>query len=216
MRDDFTINNKEILAKRVGYRCSNPVCRQLTTGPQEDPQKTINVGVAAHISAASPGGPRYNVSLNTEQRRSLNNGIWLCQKCAKLVDNDETRYTYDLLCQWKIQAEDIARSEIEGREEQKISIARTNKFLKIEECMPSLINEMKQDLKDHPLYREFVLLKRSWGYWHKDNKLVYYYDHPELDNKVRIIENLGFINDITYNNTKRYVMSEEFVDYLVR
>lgn len=97
------------------------------------------------------------------------------------------------------------------------SISSFYKFLKIEECMPSLINEMKQDLKDHPLYREFVLLKRSWGYWSKGIELVYYYDdYPELDNKVRIIENLGFINDITYNNTKRYVMSEEFVDYLGR
>jgi hypothetical protein len=63
MRDDFPTLIKEMLAKRVGYRCSNPGCRKPTSGPQEDPSKAVNVGVAAHITAASPNGPRYDPSL---------------------------------------------------------------------------------------------------------------------------------------------------------
>ncbi len=113
MRDEFDEKTKEILAKRVGYRCSNPNCRQLTSGPQSDPDKALNIGVAAHITAASPGGPRYNPRLSSEERKSLENGIWLCQNHAKLIDNDEVIYTVDILNEWKRLSESAALLEIE-------------------------------------------------------------------------------------------------------
>src|SRR5690348_11708522 len=56
-RDDFAMPVRELLAKRVRHECSNPDCRRPTSGPQENPLKAINIGVAAHISAASPNGP---------------------------------------------------------------------------------------------------------------------------------------------------------------
>ena len=31
---------------------------------------------------------------------------------------------------------------------------------------------------------------------------------------MRILENLGLVQDITYNNVKRFVFTEELVDYL--
>ena len=114
-RDDFPKTVIEALARRVGARCSNPVCRKLTIGPHSDPIKTVNVGVASHITAASQGGPRYDPSIFSEERQSINNGIWLCQVCAKLIDNDESRFTVKMLRQWKTQAEAAAQSEIEGR-----------------------------------------------------------------------------------------------------
>ena len=114
MRDDFDAKTKETLARRVGYRCSNPGCGKLTSGPQEDPAKAVSIGVAAHITAASEGGPRYDPSLSPEERRSVYNGLWLCQNCAKLIDSDVQRYTSELLREWKRQAEQRARDEIEG------------------------------------------------------------------------------------------------------
>jgi hypothetical protein len=90
VRDDFSVATKELLAKRVGYRCSNPECRQPTIGPQEDPAGTINVGVAAHITAASPNGPRYDTSLTSEQRCSAQNGIW-CVRSCKLGPRDHVK-----------------------------------------------------------------------------------------------------------------------------
>ncbi|MBI5778304.1 MAG: hypothetical protein HZA49_02485 [Planctomycetes bacterium] len=113
-RDDFDKSTKEILAKRVGYKCSNPKCAKLTSGPQESVDKALNIGVASHITAASPGGKRYNASLTEEQRKSIENGIWLCQNCGKLVDNDEKRYPCDLLLQWKKSTEEVALKEVEG------------------------------------------------------------------------------------------------------
>lgn len=114
MRDDFTTPVKESLAKRVGMRCSNPECRQATSGPQLDPRKSVNVGVAAHITAAASGGPRFDGATTPDDRSSIANGIWLCQKCAKLVDNDESRYTADTLRAWKQQAEEHALAEVTG------------------------------------------------------------------------------------------------------
>ncbi len=104
MRDDFTEEVKRTLANRVN-RCSNPDCRMPTSGPQVNSTKYVNVGVAAHITAASPGGKRYDPSLSTEQRKHANNAIWLCQYCAKLVDNDEVRFPIRVLQGWKKAAE---------------------------------------------------------------------------------------------------------------
>lgn len=78
MRDEFPPSVKEELAKRVGYLCSNPACRQPTSGPQSKPSGTVNIGVTAHITAASPDGPRYDASLSSEERKAASNGIWLC------------------------------------------------------------------------------------------------------------------------------------------
>ena len=115
MRDDFPRAVVELLAKRVGQRCSNPGCAQLTSGPHTDNNKAVNVGVAAHITAASPGGPRYDLSLTPEQRSNIENGIWLCQTCAKLVDNDMARYTVTVLRKWQVDAEATALKELETR-----------------------------------------------------------------------------------------------------
>ena len=105
MRDDFSQAVNRIIAERVGYRCSNPGCRALTSGPQNDVTKFLNVGVAAHITAASPGGPRYDPTLSQETRKHPDNGIWLCQNCAKLVDNDPSRFPVSNLYEWKRHAE---------------------------------------------------------------------------------------------------------------
>lgn len=112
MRDDFTEEVRRILAARVGNACSNPDCRALTSGPQSDSTKALNVGVAAHITAASDGGPRYNPSLLSEERRHSDNGIWLCQTCAKLIDNDPSEFTENLLRAWREVAEHRARCSI--------------------------------------------------------------------------------------------------------
>jgi hypothetical protein len=112
MADDFSDLVKKTLAARVGNLCSNPDCRALTSGPQENPAKALNIGVGAHITAASVGGPRYDPDLLTEERSGPTNGIWLCQNCAKLVDNDPARFTVELLRQWKSSAESEARTRI--------------------------------------------------------------------------------------------------------
>jgi hypothetical protein len=114
MRDEFPKWVVEMLAKRVCNRCSNPGCRKQTSGPHTEEDKALNVGVAAHITAASPEGPRYDPSLTPDERKGIGNGIWLCQSCGKLVDNDELRYTKEMLLSWKHEAEQQALREVES------------------------------------------------------------------------------------------------------
>lgn len=112
-RDDFSLATKELLANRVGRKCSNPSCRKLTCGANTDPDKITNIGVASHICAAAKGGPRYDESMTTEERKSFDNGIWLCQSCSKLIDTDTARYTKEVLLRWKKIAEELAILEVE-------------------------------------------------------------------------------------------------------
>lgn len=114
VRDEFPKAVKETLAKRVGQHCSNPGCRKSTVGPHNHPDMSVNVGVAAHITSAADGGPRYDPALTPKQRSAIGNAIWLCQTCAKLIDSDSSRYTVDMICEWKKQAESLVRQNIEG------------------------------------------------------------------------------------------------------
>lgn len=117
-RDEFPSSVRHLLGRRVGMKCSNPDCRRATTGPHEWPDKAVSIGVAAHITGAAPGGPRYDSALSVNARRAIGNGIWLCQTCAKLIDSDEARYTSARLRQWRQESEAATRREIEGVSQQ--------------------------------------------------------------------------------------------------
>lgn len=115
-QDDFPQSVKDALARRVRYLCSNPDCGQATVGPApSDIGKAVNIGVAAHITAASAGGPRYDPALSSDDRQSAANGIWCCQNCAKLIDNDPKSFPVELLRKWKSQAEEQAFLNVSSR-----------------------------------------------------------------------------------------------------
>ena len=102
-RDDFSQATKSRLAKQARYHCSNPSCRKLTSALTSDGRKTVNIGVAAYICAAAPGvgARRFRADMTPEQRKSPENGIWLCQDCAKAVDSDDPIFTEVFLHTWK-------------------------------------------------------------------------------------------------------------------
>lgn len=113
MRDDFSQSVKDLLANRVGWKCSNPNCRKTTRGAGTEKTDVINIGVASHITAAAKGGPRYDENMSAQERKSFENGIWLCQSCSKLIDSDIKRYTVDKLKKWKDISEQMAVLELE-------------------------------------------------------------------------------------------------------
>lgn len=105
-RDDFSLPTRRKLAERAGYICSHPDCNAITVGASfEGVDKVASVGQAAHICAAAPGGKRYNPNMSSDERKNINNGIWLCYTHARMIDTDEETYTVELLHQWKEQAE---------------------------------------------------------------------------------------------------------------
>ncbi len=105
-RDDFSQKTVRTLSGRAGHACSNPDCRQPTSGAAlGDDGKVVIVGVAAHIKAAAPGGPRYDPLQTPEERRHASNGIWLCTAHAKQIDDDPAYFTVEKLKGWKQEAE---------------------------------------------------------------------------------------------------------------
>lgn len=133
---------------RVGARCSNPDCRAPTTGPLTDPKKVCSLGQAAHIHAASSGGPRGKPEMTPEERKDISNGVWLCLPCARKIDLDESLYTADLLRSWKRAAENQAQLEISRPIDlQELQLARAG----IPRNMSSMsvanaVEQMRQDI----------------------------------------------------------------------
>lgn len=118
---DFSALTIEVLAKRARQICSNPDCHVPTCGAHSENDKAISVGVAAHVHAAKPGGKRFDPTMTREERKHIDNAIWLCATCAKLIDTDETRFTVELLTTWKRKHEqlysaslDITTNTLEG------------------------------------------------------------------------------------------------------
>jgi hypothetical protein len=104
-RDEFTPKTKLQIAKRAGWLCSDPLCRRPTVGANSDGDGEIMVGTAAHICAAAPDGPRYDERQSREQRRSADNGIWMCRIHGTAIDAKDSKFTVLLLRQWKEQAQ---------------------------------------------------------------------------------------------------------------
>jgi hypothetical protein len=178
MRDDFSQQIKDKLAERAGYKCSNPGCGAATSGPQLTADKSINVGVAAHISAAAPGGPRYTPDISTSERQSIRNGIWMCQICAKLVDSDLAKYTVESLMVWKVGAEAEASAKIGKPRPRESSLRAVEKRIKRDLKMRNQMhrdflktsNEYSSGSRKHPYdrfrYSEVIIhdLERTGDY----------------------------------------------------
>jgi len=108
-RDEFSKPTKQALELRANSRCSFRGCPQITSGPSDESAESINrTGVAAHIhgAAAGRGSRRYLPSMTREERRHINNGIWLCATHADLIDGDAATYTADKLRKMKKEHEE--------------------------------------------------------------------------------------------------------------
>lgn len=104
-RDDFSSMTIRKIKEMSGDVCSMPSCRVITGGSKKLRDNSFSIGVAAHICAASPGGPRYDLRMSKEDRKSYENGIWLCQTHSRMIDVDPARFPVALLKAWKEEAE---------------------------------------------------------------------------------------------------------------
>ncbi|MDR4508932.1 MAG: hypothetical protein MRJ65_11990, partial [Candidatus Brocadiaceae bacterium] len=179
MRDEFPTKIKELLAKRVGFRCSNPECQKPTIGPSKNPRESINIGVASHITAASPGGPRYDPNLSPSERKSPENGIWLCQNCAKLVDSDPKKYLLETLTRWKLNSESLASKFIQEAflPPKQTILQMSSVFLanKLDQIGTFLLNDIEQQLDQTQIaWREGRAIEaREWLRKAKGNNIIW-------------------------------------------
>ncbi|MEO9533219.1 MAG: hypothetical protein ABJG68_09795 [Crocinitomicaceae bacterium] len=82
-----------------GNQCAHPHCERMMIG--ED-QITV-VGKVCHIEAASKKGPRFNISMNDDQRRDFENLILMCDEHHSIIDNpkNEGKFPKELIKEWK-------------------------------------------------------------------------------------------------------------------
>lgn len=111
-RDEFLVKTRRDLAGRAGHRCS--LCEKATSGPGAGPGLVRHNGRAAHITAASRKGPRFDASLTPNQRADLENGIWLCTEHADEIDDVASTYSVDALRGLKQIREAHAKREVQG------------------------------------------------------------------------------------------------------
>src|ERR1700738_70313 len=112
-RDEFTAKTKIAVAQRANHCCSFRGCPQITSGPSDEgPEAVIVVGKAAHIhgAASGPGSRRYLASMSPEERKHINNAIWLCSTHADMIDRDDVTFTADDLRAMKREHEDKIRA----------------------------------------------------------------------------------------------------------
>lgn len=125
-REDFKDTIKRKAAEKVGYFCSNPNCKRLTIGPN-DKGNPHRYGEAAHIYPASYGGPRADRSITADYLKSEANCLWLCNSCHEIIDANPSRYSPELLNEWKQTAEDRAFELVTNPEKAKKVISDIEK-----------------------------------------------------------------------------------------
>lgn len=141
-RDDFSRITIHEIGGRASYLCAFPQCGRRTLGPSEDRENGLsNLGVAAHIVAASAGGPRYDGALTSQQRADAENGIWLCQNHAKWIDDNPSEATVSILREWK------ARHEAQMRDYLKLESPQDQREMAIAvDILPGLSRVITGDM----------------------------------------------------------------------
>lgn len=114
-RDNFTQEASRRLRDSAGNVCSFPGCHVHTHGASATGDGVVNLGVACHIKAAAPGGPRFDVRQTSHERKHIDNAIWMCQTHSRLIDADESNYSVDDLLAWKREAEVRANAQLNQR-----------------------------------------------------------------------------------------------------
>ena len=84
----------------------------------------MNIGEGAHITARSPGGPRYDENLTKDERSSIDNCIILCCNCHTKIDgpNWSESYPAALLQKKKAKAEQDAEEQVGVNSSQQVGI----------------------------------------------------------------------------------------------
>lgn len=93
-------------------------------------------------------------------------------------------------------------------------------FKNARDQMPDLIKEMKEDFSTHinASIREFVILPNKRVIFNSDQPRFSYFEdeHENLKGKISVLENFGFVVDITVSNAPIFRIKEEFWDLVLK
>ncbi|TCS35580.1 hypothetical protein EDC30_11048 [Paucimonas lemoignei] len=116
---EFSKSVKSTLAHRAAYVCANPDCRCLTLSLVGDDAERVSYRGRAVAICGPEGGPRYLAGMSSNQRKAIDNAIFLCSKCAELTSrNKGAHYPAELLREWKEQHKRWVRANLNLRQEE--------------------------------------------------------------------------------------------------
>jgi hypothetical protein len=120
---DFSKSVKNALAHRAAYICANPDCRCLTLSLIGDDAGRVNYRGRAVAICGPEGGPRHDPGMNSNQRKAIDNAIFLCNKCADLAGrNKGAHYPAEVLRDWKEQHKRWVRANLNLRQEEPVQL----------------------------------------------------------------------------------------------
>jgi len=97
--------------------------------------------------------------------------------------------------------------------------AKLIRFKDVYFLMPEFIKALWKDLSDpqKKLVRDFFIVSRSITFEGGSGAFVYYVeDFPGLEAKVGVLQDNGYVADVTPYNVKKYHMSDEFVELILQ
>lgn len=102
----ISLKTQKALWGRAAARCAFPECRRHLAEDIAETDDPTLVGENCHIVAESDGGPRGSSSMLLEDRNRYANLILLCNVHHKIIDDNEEKYTVDVLTAIKREHED--------------------------------------------------------------------------------------------------------------
>jgi hypothetical protein len=216
----MTVSDKtrKLLWGRSVSRCAFCRSEVIMDATSEDDESVV--GDECHIVSGKPKGPRYDSEFPVDEIDSYTNLILLCRVHHKMIDDQSETFSADILRKLKENHEKWVADALESASLlEGLSTTRSNEaaFLKVKASMPELIAEMKEDLsrEGDEVIREFFIVSKRWALTVGDPSFIYYFeDHPNLQGKLHILENYGFVIDVTPGNAKKYRMTEEFIELI--
>lgn len=210
---------RKLLWGRSGESCAKCRRKLIIDATSSDDESII--GEECHIISNRPSGPRYDPDFPESKLDSYENIIILCRDHHKEVDDQPNTFTTEYLHIMKKEHEKWVSEQLDqGRitVDNQISRLYFEKFRKVNQSMPELIAEIKDDLsrEGNQLVREFFIVGKQWCLNVSYKCFCYYFeDHDELQNKIHVLDNCGFVTDITTGKAKKYRMTEEFVELVL-
>ena len=140
-------------------------------------ESPLMMGEACHIVAASKNGPRGNAALSDEERKGEDNGIWLCQIHADLIDkNNGNGFSVEDLLKMKKSHEDYIREAlIQGRCEYLSyqnggTLTISNDFSYPDNMYEEIVLEIykEEDLTESQIEESISDFKAEMSFWAKE------------------------------------------------
>lgn len=120
---DFSKSVKTALAHRAAYICANPDCRCLTLSLVGDDASKVSYRGRAVAICGAEGGSRHDAGMNGNQRKAIDNAIFLCAKCADITSrNKGMNYPAEVLRGWKEQHKRWVRANLNLRQEEPVQL----------------------------------------------------------------------------------------------